>query len=130
MSGKKENGDEKGMDGSFEGEGDDIRAMANVRASEDDARAMLASVRGLGDLALNSIKAAESGKPTDAPPAPTEGEILQEKDGGLSVQLPFPPELLDKMVNLEKMLRNNGGAPEEIAKAAERVRLVTNLLER
>ena len=59
-----------------------------------------------------------------------EEEVLQREDGNLSVQVPFPPEMLEKMVTLEKMLREKGGAPEEIAKAAERVQLLKSLLER
>ena len=110
---------------------------------EGDVRAMLASVRGLGDLVVHAIKADKTGVAMGAPalPAEAEGEeeerggkeeeeVLQREDGNLSVQVPFPPEMLEKMVTLEKMLREKGGAPEEIAKAAERVQLLKSLLER
>lgn len=108
---------------------------ADTGDREGDVREMLASVRGLGNLVVHAIKADETaGAAMGAPALPAdedeEENVLQREDGELSVQVPFPPEMLEKMVTLEKMLREQGGAPEEIAKAAERVQLLKRLLER
>ena len=103
-------------------------SQASLEQNGDDVRAMLSSVRGLGDLVLQAMGGDKTMKSVADPDTSSDPEIRQGNSGELSVQVPFPPELLDKMIALEKMLRENGGDPAEIAKAAERVQLLKTLI--
>ena len=103
-------------------------SQASLEQNGDDVRAMLSSVRGLGDLVLQAMGGDKTMKSVADPDTSSDPEIRQGNSGELSVQVPFPPELLDKMISLEKMLRENGGDPAEIAKAAERVQLLKTLI--
>ena len=94
--------------------------------NEVSPEAILESVRGLGDLAVQSLG---QGRQINQESSTTKDGLVEKgPDGNLKVKVPFPSALLDRMVALERMLREQDGDPAEIEKAAERVRMMKTLM--